>query len=96
MAAESIGRCTCPLCRSDRARLSLAKSGLPVLTCNGCNIQLFARSDRSDELVRALIVHEAPPPPADDPPAPPAPIATAPQPAPATRAPMGWGVLGHA
>jgi hypothetical protein len=35
--------------------VSLSSKKLPCLTCNGCNIQLFARSDRSDELVRALI-----------------------------------------
>lgn len=96
MAAETIGRCKCPLCSSDRARLSLAKSKLSVITCNACNFQGFARSDRSDDKLRALLIAEPAAPPADDPPAPPAPTAAAPQPAPATRAPMGWGVLGHA
>lgn len=60
MAAELIGRCRCPLCGSTKARLTLAKSMLAVLTCNGCNFQGFARSDRSDEALRALIVPDAP------------------------------------
>lgn len=85
MAAETIGRCTCPLCRSDRARLSLAKSGLPVITCNACNFQGFARSDRSDAALRSLLVNESSAAPA------PAPAPAAPAPAPR---PMGWGVLG--
>lgn len=82
MAAEKIGRCTCPLCRSDKARLTLSKKQLPVLTCDGCNIQLFTRSDRSDALVRALLIAE--PEPAQDPaPAPAEPPKPAPAPAPA-------------
>lgn len=72
MAAELIGRCRCPVCKSDKARLSLAKSQLAVITCNGCNFQGFARSERSDELLRALIVAA----PAAEP-------APAPEPAPA-------------
>jgi hypothetical protein len=96
MAAELIGRCRCPLCRSDKARLSLAKSGLPVITCNGCNFQGFARSDRSDELLRGLIVAapaQAPEPaplPVDKPPAAPAPeLPPAPPPKPAKPS---WGL----
>ena len=97
MAAELIGRCKCPLCHSDKARLTLAKSQLAVITCNGCNFQGFARSDRSDELLRARVVADAPPAqdPAPPPPAPapaatpiatpPAPVAPAPAPAKA-----GW------
>ena len=87
MAAETIGRCKCPLCGSDKARLSLAKSGLPVLTCNGCNTQAFARSDRSDELMRRLIVTELAPAKA--------PAAAPAQPAPATppaKAKPLWGI----
>lgn len=92
MAAETIGRCTCPLCRSDRARLSLAKSGLPVITCNACNFQGFARSDRSDAALRSLLVTE----PESQPKFVPAP---APEPMPATAQQrenrgMTWGVLG--
>lgn len=62
MAAEKIGDATCPLCRAQGARVSLSKSGLTVLTCNACNLQLFSRSGRSDELVRALITKPAPAP----------------------------------
>lgn len=54
MAAEKIGDGTCPLCQGV-ARVSLSKSGLTVMTCNGCNMQLFTRSGRSDELVRSRI-----------------------------------------
>jgi hypothetical protein len=89
MAAETIGRCKCPLCGSVKAKLSLAKSGLPVLTCNGCNTQSFARSERSDDLMRALLVREEPAPE----PAPPVP-APAPEikPAPAAPAKPAWGL----
>lgn len=102
MAAELIGRCKCPLCGSGKAKLTLAKSGLPVLTCNGCNTQMFARSDRSDELMRAHIVKDAEPlpaptaAPAREPapapvPAPPKP-APAPTPKPAPGEALSWGV----
>lgn len=71
MAAELIGACRCPVCKSDKARLTLAKSQLPVLTCNACNLQIFSRSSRSDELLRAgLIVNEAPAAPPVQPAAP--------------------------
>jgi len=53
VAAELIGPCRCPLC-GGKARLTLAKSQLAVITCNGCNFQGFARSDRSDELLRGM------------------------------------------
>lgn len=77
-----IGPATCPLCRG-RARLSLSASQLPVLTCNGCNIQLFARSDRSDDLLRKLLIADADPAPAPAPTTSPAPAPTpAPTPAP--------------
>lgn len=85
MAAELIGPARCPFC-GGRARLSLAKSQFPVLTCNGCNSQAFARSDRSDTGFRALLIADAKPAPAPAPtPAPsPAPApSTQPAPAPA-------------
>lgn len=89
MAAELIGRCRCPLC-SGTARLSLAKTGLAVVTCNGCNFQGFARSDNSDARLRALVVREpaapAPEPAPEPAPAPPAPVPPAPPPKPA------WGI----
>jgi len=96
MAAELIGRCRCPLCGSDKARLSLAKSQLAVMTCNGCNCQLFARSDISDGKLRQLLATEPATPPAPPPPGPePAKPATppAPPPPPPAAAP-GWGLFG--
>lgn len=93
MAAELIGRCRCPICGSDKGRLTLAKSLLPVITCNGCNVQCFARSDVSDRHFRALLIAE--PAQAAAPPAP------APASVPATIAPphakptgSGWGLFG--
>ena len=61
MAAELIGRCRCPVCGSDKARLTLAKSQLAVLTCNGCNFQGFARSGTSDEKLRSFVIAEPKP-----------------------------------
>jgi hypothetical protein len=94
MAAELIGRCTCPVCHG-RARLTLARTQLSVLTCNGCNFQGFARSDRSDGLLRGLLV-------ASDEPTP-DPVRTAPAPEPVRTAPaapkpkpepvQGWGAF---
>lgn len=63
MPAELIGAGRCPLCASDKARVSLSKAGLPVLTCNACNMQLFARSSRSDDLVRRLLIARPSPAP---------------------------------
>jgi hypothetical protein len=97
MAAEKIGRCKCPLCGSENARLSLAKTNLPVLTCNGCNIQMFCRSDNSDRRARALLIPDAKPA-ADTTAPPPAPALpagyTAPPPAPQPR--PAWGLFGAA
>ena len=59
MAAEKIGPAKCPLC-GGTASVSLSKARLCVLTCNGCNSQLFTRSDRSDELVRDLLIKGRP------------------------------------
>ncbi len=89
MAAELIGRSRCPLCSSDKARLSLSKRGLSCLTCDGCNLQVFARSDNSDTRLRALVIREpavpAPEPAPEPAPAPPAPVPPPPPPKPA------WG-----
>jgi len=80
--AEAIGIARCPLCGSLKARLSLSRSLLPVLTCSSCQAQVFARGDRSDELMRALLV-EAPAPAVKVEAPPPAQVAsTAPDPAP--------------
>lgn len=92
MAAEKIGRCKCPLCGSENARLSLSKKQLPVVTCNGCQVQLFTRSDRSDSLARALLIAEPEPTPAAPPV--PAPAIAAPPPPPAAPRAFSWGVLG--
>lgn len=88
MASELIGPARCPLC-GGKARLGLAKTLLPVLTCNGCNIQLFARSDRSDTLLRGnlLAPETAATTEPEKPPARPAPasapsVATTPKPEP--------------
>ena len=77
MAAELIGVARCPLC-GGRARLSLAKTNLPVMTMNCCNAQLFARSDRSDLLMRGLLhaPGEVAPEPVATPASAPAPIVT--------------------
>lgn len=100
MAAELIGPARCPVCSGDKARLSLAKSKLTVLTCNGCNLQVFARSDRSDEKLRLLLLAESAAPAKAPTPAPvqamePVPAvrtAPAPTPAPAQRG-SGWGAF---
>lgn len=76
--ADRIGPATCPVCKAE-ALASAMKTGRVCITCNRCKAQLFARGDRSDELLRAYIVGALP----ADPPAPgPAP---APAPAPAAK-----------
>jgi hypothetical protein len=104
MAAERIGRARCPLCGTSRARLSLSRSGLACLTCDGCNLQVFARSSTSDELLRRqhLPGDGTEPAPAEPNAAPaprpaprPAPAA-APRPEPAPAARPGWGFLAGA
>lgn len=60
-AREQIGRCKCPVCGSTRASLRLSAKQLSYLTCNACNFQGFARSDASDEKLRALLVAEPTP-----------------------------------
>lgn len=62
MAAALLGHASCPLC-GGRSRVTLSKNKLPVLTCSHCGIQLFARSERSDELIRDRLETEAPPAP---------------------------------
>lgn len=94
--AELIGNCSCPLCGNNKARVKLSKAQLAVLTCNSCNCQLFARSDRSDELVRKLIKIEQPPaPPAAKPDDEPAPKPAKEKPADKTREKVAggdWGI----
>lgn len=69
--AELIGVGRCPIgCGSTKARYTLSAKSLTVGTCNACNTQVFARSDRSDELLRANIR------PASDPAPEPAPVSS--------------------
>lgn len=100
---NEIGRCRCPVCSSTRARLRVSTKQLAYVTCDTCNAQVFARSDRSDAALRALHIAEpAEPATVDAQPAPPAPAvqhqpAPAAKPAPAPVAKpqgMGWGILG--
>ncbi len=62
---NEIGACSCPICDSTRARLRFSSKGLAYVTCNACNSQAFARSDRSDELLRGR--HAADPQPDPEP-----------------------------
>lgn len=92
-----LGTGRCPVCGSVKARFTLSAKQLAVITCNACNFQGFARSEHSDEKLRALISPEpaaAPAPAADPPAAAPAPT-PAPQPEPADdtggrRSFMSW------
>ena len=84
MPAEKIGKARCPLC-GGTADVSLSKSRLVVLTMNCCQAQLFTRSDRSDDLVRRLIIRPEPGKVEDTAP-PAAPAAAAPE-APASGSP---------
>jgi hypothetical protein len=86
-SARQIGRGTCPVCDSDRARFSLSKKDLVCVTCDGCNIQIFARSATSDALLRRHIKQRAeeatapeqvPEAPTQPPPPPPPPRAAEP------------------
>jgi hypothetical protein len=98
MSEKEIGRCKCPLCKSDKASVRLSAKQLPYIVCNACNAQMFARSDRSDALMRAAIVAQPAVELVPDPtPAAPAPglPAWAVAGEPPTRK-MGWGVLGGA
>lgn len=60
MAAREneIGRCQCPVCTSRRARLRVNVKGLAYVTCDTCNCQVFARSDRSDQLLRETYISD--------------------------------------
>lgn len=78
--AEFIGYMRCPLCSSEKARVSLSKSQLCCITCHACQFQGFARSDHSDMHVRRQLRAVEPntsPQPAAQVPAvtPPAPVA---------------------
>lgn len=94
---RAIGLARCPACENRKASLRVSTKGLAYLVCNACNAQIFARSERSDEALRALLIAAPTPEPA------PAPEPTPPQPAPepaptpaappAQPAPFSWGFL---
>jgi hypothetical protein len=63
-STNTIGVGSCPVCNNGKAKFGLTKKQLVCVTCNACNIQLFARSDRSDELLRARIKPAETPAPA--------------------------------
>lgn len=100
--AELIGTGRCPIgCGSTKARYTLTVKNLACGTCNACNTQVFARSDRSDEVLRANIIPataaiELPPSPTviDDDAGPIADPADAGQPAnPPSKPKFSWGLL---
>jgi len=105
MAGVSLGLGTCPLCGSAKAKFSFSDaSQLAYLTCNACNLQVFARSDNSDARLRGLVHKSAPvsPVPVEEKAAP---VPAAPAPAAIEKvadkqtknepAGFSWGVLGH-
>lgn len=50
-----IGLGRCPICSNLKARFTVSKKSLACMTCNACNVQIFARSDSSDEKLRSFI-----------------------------------------
>lgn len=55
--APVLGHGRCPIgCGCKKAVYALSGKGLAFCYCNACNSQVFARSARSDELLRANIV----------------------------------------
>lgn len=89
--AKTIGAGRCPCCGSTKARYTVSKSQLAVVTCNACNFQGFSRSDRSDEMLRANII--AQPAQAEPTPAPTPAKQETPAPAPAAKKSPSWGML---
>ena len=55
MSENMIGTGVCPVCNSPKARFTVSKKQLACMACNTCNSQIFARSDFSDEKLRACI-----------------------------------------
>lgn len=97
MAAEKVGDARCPLC-GGTARVSLAKSQLVVMTMNCCNAQLFTRSDRSDMLVRAMLLKPSAAPvvePEKTPAAVPVPAVPVQEKTETKKPGFTWGVLSH-
>lgn len=86
--STKLGSGRCVVCGSGKARYTLSGKGLAVITCNACNFQGFARSERSDELLRNHVSRDPEPGPAPAPGPDPAPAPVpAPQPAPPAPAP---------
>lgn len=56
MAGKCIGLYKCPCCGSVKARASVSRAGLVCVTCNRCHLQMFARSELSDENIRAKLL----------------------------------------
>lgn len=96
---NDIGQCRCPLCGSTSARLSVSAKQLAYVTCNGCQAQIFGRSDRSDGLLRALHIKGDDQAPAKTAPAAKPAPETKPDPQPEPPKPepksagMGWGIF---
>lgn len=100
-----IGRCSCPVCESTRASLRVSTKRLAYVVCDACNSQTFARSDRSDDKLRARLIERAGAvaaapelePTKDEPVVPKVapvarPVAPEPKPTPAPSG-AGWGML---
>lgn len=92
-----VGKCRCPLCRNEKAAVRVNVKQLAYIMCNACNTQIQARSERSDELIRALVLAAPAKEPAPAPEPKPAPVPvrteTAQPAAPAPASGMTWGVL---
>jgi hypothetical protein len=60
--AVEVGHCRCPVCGSKKARLRVSAKSLAYIVCSACQMQCFARSDQSDERLRAMLVKDEPAP----------------------------------
>lgn len=89
---NEIGRCRCPVCASDRARLRVSSKKLTYVTCDSCNVQVFARSDRSDEKLRSMLMADDAAPTPTPTPAPTMAPTPEPTPAPAKEPVPAWGI----
>lgn len=81
-ARDVLGQCSCPVCSSDRASARLSAKGLAYVVCDACNSQVFARSGKSDQLLRDRIKAQSKPADPAPNPVPAADPTPAPQPAP--------------
>lgn len=63
---NEIGRCRCPVCGSTQAHLRISVKQLAYIMCNACHVQVMARGDHSDTLMRGMHIadtHTDPLPP---------------------------------